>query len=193
MGGGSSDAAAALKLANSGWRLNWSIPRLAEIAAEIGSDIPFFLYGGAAVCRGRGDQVESLPTNSPIHFVVVKPPVGLDTGDVYRAADELSEATCRRGGPIGTHASMVESFAIGGVVKWGSRMRNGLQHAASSLTPWVDRLKLAFNGLDFIGHQLSGSGTAYFGVCRHAQHARRLANILRTRQLGLVYATRSCQ
>jgi 4-diphosphocytidyl-2-C-methyl-D-erythritol kinase len=71
-------------------------------------------------------------------------------------------------------------------------MRNALQQAASSLSPWVDRLRAAFDELDFVGHQLSGSGSAYFGVCRHAQHARRLADILRSRQLGLVYATRSC-
>jgi 4-diphosphocytidyl-2-C-methyl-D-erythritol kinase len=192
MGGGSSDAASALKLANSGWRLNWSIARLAKIAAEIGSDIPFFLYGGAAVCRGRGEQVKKLPAILPIDFVVVKPPVGLATGEVYRALDELSDAT-GQSGPSGTRASSLDGFAFGSVAELGRRMRNGLQLAASSLTPWVDRLKKAFDGLDFVGHQLSGSGTAYFGVCRHAQHARRLANILRTRQLGLVYATRSCQ
>jgi 4-diphosphocytidyl-2-C-methyl-D-erythritol kinase len=172
--------------------LNWSIARLAEIAAEIGSDIPFFLYGGAAVCRGRGEQVTKLPAILPIHFVVVKPPAGLATGEVYRALDELSDAAGRTG-PSGTLAGFLNSFAIGGVAELGRRMRNGLQLAASSLTPWIDRLKTAFDGLDFVGHQLSGSGTAYFGVCRHAQHARRLANILRTRQLGLVYATRSCQ
>ena len=55
----------------------------------------------------------------------------------------------------------------------------------------VDLLGLGQHRLDVLGHQLSGSGSAYFGVCRNAQHARRLAAYLRTQQLGLVYATRS--
>jgi 4-diphosphocytidyl-2-C-methyl-D-erythritol kinase len=193
MGGGSSDAATVLKLANTGWGLNWSIDRLAEVGAEIGSDVPFFLYGGAAVCRGRGERITTLPSISPIHFVVVKPPVGLSTGEVYRALDNLSDASGRQAESGGALAEVVEGCVSGRAAGLGRRMRNALQLSASSLSPWVDRLKIAFDRLDFVGHQLSGSGTAYFGVCRHAQHARRLANILRTRQLGLVYATRSCQ
>src|SRR5262245_17360065 len=57
LGGGSSDAATALRLANHAWGIQWSSDRLAELAADIGSDVPFFLYGGAAICRGRGEQV----------------------------------------------------------------------------------------------------------------------------------------
>jgi 4-diphosphocytidyl-2-C-methyl-D-erythritol kinase len=82
----------------------------------------------------------------------------------------------------------------------GARLRNEpqrwvfnrLQEAAATLSPWIERLHRAFDKLDFVAHQLSGSGSAYFGVCRHAGHARRLATILRARHLGLVYATRSC-
>merc|ERR1712188_248964 len=55
LGGGSSDAAAALVAANLIWNLNWSTQRLSEIAATLGSDIPYFLWGHAAVCRGRGE------------------------------------------------------------------------------------------------------------------------------------------
>jgi 4-diphosphocytidyl-2-C-methyl-D-erythritol kinase len=71
-------------------------------------------------------------------------------------------------------------------------MFNRLEHAASSISPWVARIRGVFERLDFVAHQLTGSGSAYFGICRHAQHARRLASFMRTRQLGLVYATCSC-
>src|SRR5262249_24400277 len=155
--------------------LNWPVDRLAEIAGEIGSDIPFFLYGGTAVCRGRGERVQKLPAISPIHFVVAKPPVGLSTGDVYGARDRISKVS---GGEIksgGSLAGVVRDMQLGGIANWARQMQNGLQQAASSLSPWFERLKAAFDSLDFAGHQLSGSGTAYFGVCRHAQHARRLA------------------
>jgi 4-diphosphocytidyl-2-C-methyl-D-erythritol kinase len=193
LGGGSSDAATALRLANRGWGIHWSNDRLAEVAAEIGSDVPFFLEKGAAICRGRGERVERLPTIAPLHFVMVKPPVGLNTGEVYRTH---AAATDGQGDAAASHRRLTEllSWLMSGRSRdLGQWMQNRLQKAASSLSPWVDKVRMVFAQLDFAGHQLSGSGSAYFGVCRHAQHARRLAAILRTRQLGLVYATRSCQ
>jgi 4-diphosphocytidyl-2-C-methyl-D-erythritol kinase len=189
LGGGSSDAAAALRLANRAWKLDWRKDRLAELAAELGSDVPFFLSGGAAVCRGRGEQVERLPAMPMLHFVVVKPPSGLSTNDVYRAYDHLFGSE-RSQGDSRMAAALTQRRRWGDLGRW---MRNCLESAAALLTPWVEQARTVFGELDFVGHQLSGSGSAYFGVCRHAQHARRLASILRTRQLGLVYATRSCQ
>jgi len=191
LGGGSSDAAVALQIANRAWRLGWPPDRLAELAAELGSDVPFFLAGRAAVCRGRGERVEPLPAMPPLHFVVVKPPHGLHTGEVYRAHDMLPD-TPNPKGHQGSSA-IVGELSRG---RWGELtqwMGNHLQAAAASLSPGLKQVQRAFAELDFLAHQLSGSGSAYFGVCRHAQHARRLANILKTRQLGLVYATRSCQ
>jgi 4-diphosphocytidyl-2-C-methyl-D-erythritol kinase len=190
LGGGSSDAAAALRLANRAWRLGWQPSRLAEIAAELGSDIPFFLSSGAGLCRGRGERIEPVRGLPPLHFVVVKPPLGLNTAEVYRAFDALGG---RRRSPPNRVGNLIAAAARrhwGELRRW---MHNGLQSAAASLAPWVHDVSALFDRLDFVAHQLSGSGSAYFGVCRHAQHARRLATILRTRQLGLVYATRSCQ
>jgi 4-diphosphocytidyl-2-C-methyl-D-erythritol kinase len=192
LGGGSSDAATAMMLANSGWQLHWDFDRLATIAAEIGSDIPFFFARGPAVCRGRGEKVERLSKIQPLHFVVVKPPVGLNTGEVYRAYDERRD----QDGSGRLHSPALRSF-VAGLSAFGrfevlSQMRNALEKSASSLSDWVEKTKAVFDRLGFVGHQLSGSGSAYFGVCRHAQHARRLANIHRMRQLGTVYATSSC-
>lgn len=189
LGGGSSDAAAALRLANRAWRLGWTTGQLSQLASEVGSDVPFFIAGRAAVCRGRGEQMQLLPAMRTLHFVVVKPPCDLRTADVYRAYDALSDI-CPSGLRLGPQSSLSEDRHC-----WESRarwMHNGLQAAAARLSPWIDRLKGLFQQFDFLAHQLSGSGSAYFGICRHAQHARRLATILRTRQVGIVYATRSC-
>jgi 4-diphosphocytidyl-2-C-methyl-D-erythritol kinase len=189
LGGGSSDAAAALRLANRLWEINWPAPRLAELAAEIGSDVPFFLSAGAAVCRGRGERIERIAGMRPLHFVIVKPPADLSTADVYRAHDALSEAAqSQNSGQL----NRTQTTAVDPRANPASWVHNRLQLAAASLSLWVERLRAAFDSLDFAAHQLSGSGSAYFGVCRHAQHARRLASILAARQLGLVYATRSC-
>jgi 4-diphosphocytidyl-2-C-methyl-D-erythritol kinase len=190
LGGGSSDAAAALRLANRRWRIHWSQERLAELATELGSDIPFFLSNGPAICRGRGERVEPLPPLPLLHFVIVKPKDSLSSGDVYRTHDSLdyAKSTVARG----QLNRLIANLYLGARREVGRWMHNCLQTAARSLSPGVEMLHRIFSEFDFVGHQLTGSGSAYFGVCRHAQHARRLASILRTRQLGLVYATRSC-
>jgi 4-diphosphocytidyl-2-C-methyl-D-erythritol kinase len=200
LGGGSSDAAAALRLANDAWGIDWNMERLSELAGEIGSDVPFFLESGAAICRGRGERVSRVRGVRPLHFVIVKPPEGLSTAEVYRAHAELVSGEGRVG--VNKAPSPFDKLTAGPCplpegegCSWKSCsgwMRNRLQEAAAVVSPWVDRLRAAFDELDFGGHQLSGSGSAYFGVCRHAQHARRLASVLRSQQLGLVYATRSC-
>ena len=193
LGGGSSDAATALRLANRGWGINWTRDRLAEVAGEIGSDVPFFLASGAAICRGRGEHVERLPAIRPMHFVVIKPPEGLSTGAVYGAHAVAAKPSPSARAVHERLMEFVSRLSGGRSCDVGPWMQNRLQKAASSLSTWVDTIRMVFDELGFLGHQLSGSGSAYFGVCRHAQHARRLAAILRTRQLGLVFATRSCQ
>jgi 4-diphosphocytidyl-2-C-methyl-D-erythritol kinase len=191
LGGASSDTATALQLANRGWQLNWPQSRLADLAAEIGADVPFFLHGHPAICRGRGERVEPLWGISPLHFVIVKPPAALKTAEVYAAHDRLRGTAPRVGsGQANQIAAALASKC------WRERrdsFHNRLQAAAATLTPWVERLRAIFDRLDCLAHQLTGSGSAYFGVCRHAQHARRLAAWLRTRQPGLVYPTRSCR
>jgi len=190
LGGGSSDAAMALRLANRAWRLDWTRDRLLELAAEVGSDVPFFLFGGAAVCRGRGERVEPLSGIARLHFVIVKPPLGLSTTDVFRAHDALvgqAEPADR-----GQLDGLVLALRRGRYSKLGHFMMNRLAAAAATLSPWIDRVRSVLERLDCLGHQLSGSGSAYFGICRHAQHARRVAAVLMAHQLGLVYATCSC-
>jgi 4-diphosphocytidyl-2-C-methyl-D-erythritol kinase len=190
LGGGSSDAAAALRLANHVWQIGWSRTQLAELAAELGSDVPFFLYDRAAICRGRGERVEPLPAVPRLHFVIVKPPQGISTSDVYRTHathSEASEPANRSALP--SLSSLINGKKWGNVQRW---MTNRLQSAAALLSPWVNQAREVFSRLDCQGHQLSGSGSAYFGICRHAQHAHRLAAILRSQKLGFVYTTSSC-
>jgi 4-diphosphocytidyl-2-C-methyl-D-erythritol kinase len=189
LGGGSSDAATALRLANSAWDLNWPIAQLVSVAAEVGSDVPFFLHGGPALCFGRGERVTRYSKIPRRWFVFVKPPTGISTAEVYLAHDRLSEGANRQE-PVDI-VTAAAAFGTSGILKAGRWMFNRLQPAAAAVSPWVERLRTAFGRLDFLGHQLSGSGSAYFGVCRHAQHARRLATILRKQQLGLVYVTHS--
>jgi 4-diphosphocytidyl-2-C-methyl-D-erythritol kinase len=180
LAGGSSDAAAALFAANRVWQLGLTHEELAALAAELGSDIPFFLHGGPAVCRGRGEVIERTGGLGSLHFVVVRPPAGLSTADVYRA--------CRPSDPARRVGGLIDSLRRGSLVAVAGSLHNALQAAAESLSPWIARLSHEFGQLDFLGHRMSGSGTSYFGLCRHARHARRLAALLRARGVGRVYA-----
>jgi 4-diphosphocytidyl-2-C-methyl-D-erythritol kinase len=189
LGGGSSDAAAALQLANSAWNLHWPIQRLVALGAALGSDVPFFLARGPALCRGRGERVEPIRRTPRRWFVIVKPPAALSTAKVYESHASLRETAKRR--PPGDLQLAAGAYGTTSILQARRWMFNRLQSAAAAISPWVDRLRSTFDKLDLPGHQLTGSGSAYFGVCRHAQHAQRLGNILRMQELGLVYVTRS--
>ncbi len=185
LGGGSSDAAAALVAANEGWQLGRSRDELAEWAAELGSDVPFFLANGPAVCRGRGERVTPIAGLGMLYFVVVRPPEGLSTAAVYDAC--WAAAKPQTAGPL------VDTLRQGDWSQAGRRLLNRLQPAAETLSPWVKRLQQEFSHLDFLGHGMSGSGTSYFGLCRHARHARRSARRLEANGVGSVFAVRSCR
>jgi 4-diphosphocytidyl-2-C-methyl-D-erythritol kinase len=180
LGGGSSDAAAALLAANVLWNLDWDREALSEVGALVGSDVPFFLGHGAAVCRGRGERVERLASLSPLDFVVVRPPEGLSTAKVYANCSVVDPAR-----PLAPLVAALRSGDMRGVARF---THNRLEAAAESLSPWIGRLQREFAGQDCVAAQMSGSGSAYFGICRHARHARRVARRLRARNIGHVYA-----
>ncbi len=178
LGGASSDAAAALLAANVGWKLHWSCEQLAQVAAQIGSDIPFFFHSGAAICRGRGEIIEPLERIHPLWVVLVRPPVGLSTPAVYRACRVPAEAV--------KVEPLLAALHRGNTFKVSELLMNRLQEPAEELSPAVVHLKNAFSQTDCLGHQMSGSGTSYFGICHNARHARRVAGQLAASNLGLV-------
>ncbi len=184
LGGGSSDAAAALLAANEVWNLGYSRPQLGELGAKLGSDVPFFLGQGAAVCRGRGERIESQRGLTPLHVVVVRPPAGLSTAEVYGKCEVANQP--RRVAPL------LAALQQGNVRNLKKLVYNRLQPAAEILCPWVERLHRELAGQDCLANQMSGSGTSYFGICRHARHARRVAGRLHSRGVGRVYATSTC-
>ena len=180
LGGGSSDAAAALRAANLAWNLGWPDPRLAEIGAELGSDVPLFFAGGPAICRGRGEKVAAVARLGSLSFVVVRPPAGLSTAAVY--------GVCRRADRPQPLEPLLEAFARGDLAAAGRLLFNRLREAAEALSPWVRLLLGELAAVDCLGYGMSGSGTCCFGLCRHARHARRTAGRLQARGLGVALA-----
>jgi 4-diphosphocytidyl-2-C-methyl-D-erythritol kinase len=117
--------------------------------------------------------------------VVVRPPVGLATPAVYRA--------CLPAQRPANIQPLAQALAAGKVSAVGDLLVNRLQAPAAALTDWIARLATEFDRLSGSnrpahGHQMSGSGSSYFGLCRTARHARRQAAKLRARNLGVVFA-----
>ena len=115
--------------------------------------------------------------------MIVRPPVGLSTPQVYKA--------CRPAEKPASLEFLLESLAKGDPAQAGRQLHNRLQPAAESLTPWIGRLRHEFERQDMVGHQMSGSGSSYFGLCRSARQARRVAARLRARDIGTVFAATS--
>lgn len=190
LGGGSSDAAAALLLANTAWGIGYSRRRLANLAAEVGSDIPFFLGHGPAVCTGRGEIVETVHGLPPLHFVLVKPPESLSTAEVFEQWGRQRDA--ERHSTTAGLKKLIELLRSGALAKSGRWMVNRLESAAAAISPWIDRVRAELAGQSFCGQLMTGSGSACFGLARSATQARRAARLLSGKEMGTVFVTSNC-
>ena len=166
LGGGSSDAAAALEGLNELWNLSLSPAALARIGSEIGSDVPFFLNGPAAWCTGRGEVVTPVAVGRPLDLVLMKPPEGLGTADVYRRL--TVPAT-----PVDGNAART-ALATGDVEALGHALFNRLQEPAIELEPAVAEAYRRVQGSGAAGCLMSGSGSCLFALCRSPSEARRV-------------------
>jgi 4-diphosphocytidyl-2-C-methyl-D-erythritol kinase len=180
LAGGSSDAAATLAGLDRIWDLGLSKERLDALATEVGSDVPFFNHGPAAVCRGRGERVQEVQLVDRYHFVLVCPPVGVSTADVYRRV-----VPPERPRPVGP---VLDALAKGGRADLGPSLFNRLQPSAETIRPELTRVRTALADLGPLldGSSMSGSGSAYFGLCRNLAAAQQAAEILQTLGLGWV-------
>ncbi len=183
LGGGSADAAATLRGLDELFDTQLSPRKLAELAAELGSDVPFFLGPHPfARCEGRGEQIFPLPGCPPLHAVILVPPCGLSTAEVYR---HCQLAVAPR--PV---TELVAAIQAGQIARLGGLLFNGLQGAAArvdgDVLPRLERLRRAGGA----GTLLTGSGSAMFSLTRNAGENFQLAYRLRAAQLGQVFPVR---
>jgi 4-diphosphocytidyl-2-C-methyl-D-erythritol kinase len=139
MGGGSADAAATLVAVDALWGTNLGMPRLAEIAATLGADVPFALHGGTALGVGRGDVLSPVLAKATFHWVLVLNEVGLSTPDVFR---QLDRHRAEHSIEIETVAvdpaidpNLLQALRSGDAMALGEYLRNDLQAAALQLMP----------------------------------------------------------
>ena len=188
LAGGSSDAAATLAGLNRLWRLGWDRDELIRLGAELGSDVAFFFAAPAAWCTGRGERIDPLRLGRTLDFVLVSPPVGLSTAEVFRGVTVPAE-------PISGEA-VRRAVEVGDVRELGRWLHNRLQPAAERLCPAVAGLCARLAGLGPAGQLMTGSGSTVFALCRHAGEALSIARALHSARDELggarVFIVRSC-
>ncbi len=172
MGGASSDAAAALRCAARLCEIPEQSLQIREIAAEIGSDVPFFLGVGnepisAARARGRGEQIEPVLVAQPIDLVVAFPNQSASTAEVYGKSRISSVPRSADG--------LVESLETGNVAKMGSQMINRLTEPAQEIAPRIDEILKSMWQTGLRTCQLTGSGSACFAIAPDVGDAKRAA------------------
>ncbi len=167
LGGGSSDAAAALRGLNELWKLGRSDAQLAEAGAGLGSDVPFFVYGGTALAEGRGERVTPLPEPPPVWLVLLAPPFELPekTKRMYAA---LTPADFSDGSRT---EALVGRIRGGGPVD-DSGLYNVFERVAYEVFAGLDAYRDALLTAGARRVHLAGSGPALFALGADEDAAR---------------------
>lgn len=178
MAGGSADAAAALVACDALWGLHLGLDALAELGAELGSDVPFGLHGRTAVGTGRGERLSRVLTTATFHWVLVLSDGGLSTPAVFAECDRLRAAGEPDPPPDRLRAVEV-ALRAGDPQLLGAALANDLQAAACSLAPDLLGTLGAGRAAGALAGIVSGSGPTVALLARSLPHARQLAADLR--------------
>jgi 4-diphosphocytidyl-2-C-methyl-D-erythritol kinase len=157
LGGGSADAAAALRIVNRISGLPLDGAALRELAAEVGADVPSQVEPGHALVQGVGELVEPLAL-PPLAAVLVPSEAGLRTGDVYAELDRLG------GGRERLDPGPLRELAAGAADRLGAALENDLEPAALSLRPDLAETLARLRAAGALGAAVSGSGPTCFGL-----------------------------
>ncbi|MGW2723728.1 4-(cytidine 5'-diphospho)-2-C-methyl-D-erythritol kinase [Streptomyces sp. NPDC001492] len=178
MAGGSADGAGALLACNTLWQAGASRAELLAICAELGSDVPFSLVGGAALGTGRGEQLRALEVGGAFHWVFAMADRGLSTPAVFREFDRLAEGLDIPE-PVASE-ELLRALAKGDPDALAAAVSNDLQPAALSLFPQLADTLAAGRAAGALAALVSGSGPTTAFLTRDAESAAEVAETLRT-------------
>ena len=176
LGGGSADAAAVLRTLDELWKTGLSLEELAEVGAQVGSDVPALVLGGPVIMEGRGERVKDLGLKTEdLNLVLVNPGIHSSTAAVYAACETR---------PLNSQnatAKMVEALESGDLERIAVALMNDLQPSAVKLHPEIADALVSLKTAGVIGAMMSGSGSSVFGLVRTADEAVRISSELNAR------------
>ena len=174
MGGGSADAAAVLRALNRYYGEPLSILALAELGAQVGSDVPFCVLCGTAMVEGRGEKLRKLPDIPDCIFVVVKPEFSVSTPELYRKIDQV--AIAKRP----DNKTMESALLAGDLLKVSQNLCNVFDPVVTEEHLELNYIKSIFHQYGAVGYQMTGSGSAVFAVVSEFEVAAVLCNMLKS-------------
>lgn len=173
MGGGSADAAAVLRALNRYYGSPLSILALAELGAQVGSDVPFCVLCGTAMCEGRGELLRKLPDMPDCVFVVCKPEFSVSTPELYKKIDQV--AIPKRP----DHMAMESALLAGDVAKVADLIYNVFDPVVTADHLEINYIKSICNSYGALGMQMTGSGSAVYAIMPSFEYAAVVCNMLK--------------
>lgn len=158
LGGGSSDAAAVFRALNRHYGMPLTTQELADLSAMVGSDVPFCVLGGTVMVEGRGEFVRKLPDMPQCHIVICKPEFPVSTPELYRKIDSCI---------IDKHPdndAMEAAIKAGDLLAIAENVHNVFDPIVGADHPQIGEIKAIFAEFGALAQQMSGSGSATFGI-----------------------------
>ena len=173
LGGGSADAAAVLRALNRHYGEPLSIGALAELGAQVGSDVPFCVICGTAVAEGRGERLRKLPNLPDCFFVVCKPDFSVSTPEMYRKLDEKGFHARP------DHTAMESAILAGDLGRIAQNLCNVFDPVVTEEHLELNYIKSIFNSYGSVGQQMTGSGSAVYCIVESFEYAAVICSMLR--------------
>lgn len=173
LGGGSADAAAVLRALNRHYGDPLSILALAELGAQVGSDVPFCVLCGTAMVEGRGERLRKLPDMPECVFVVCKPEFSISTAELYKKLDSV--AIARRP----DQQAMETALLAGDLTKVADLLCNVFDPVVTAEHLELNYIKSICNSYGALGMQMTGSGSAIYAIMPSFEYAAVVCNMLK--------------
>lgn len=173
MGGGSADAAAVLRALNRHYGEPLSIFALAELGAQVGSDVPFCTICGTAMVEGRGERIRKLPDMPDCVFVICKPDFSASTPELYKKLDQTVIAKHP------DNRAMESALLAGDLGKVAENIYNVFDPVVTADHLEMNYIKSIFNSYGSLAQQMTGSGSAVFAILPSFEYAAVVCNMLK--------------
>ena len=173
MGGGSADAAAVLRALNRHYGEPLSIMALAELGAQVGSDVPFCVVCGTCMCEGRGEQLRKVADMPDCIIVVCKPDFSVSTPELYQKIDRVEIPKHP------DHQAMESALLMGDLEKVAHNLYNVFDPVVTEEHPELNYIKSLFHQYGAVGYQMTGSGSACFAIVSEFEIAAVICSMLK--------------
>ena len=173
LGGGSADAGAVLRALNRHYGYPFSVYALAEMGAEVGSDVPFCTLGGTVLCQGRGERLRKLPDLPETLFVVCKPEFSVSTPALYRRLDETAIAQRP------DHTAMEAAIVQGDIGAIAGQLCNVFEPVVTADHLELNYIKSLMNSYGALGFAMTGSGSAVYAIVPSFEYGAVLCTMLK--------------